>query len=198
MSINWKNESNYKIYNRLVDLLSIFYNLFDRYLLCLGNKIKYLRKRGVKIGNNCSVITQPKNFGSEPWLIEIGNKVTIANGVVFINHDGASRVFRNLIPSSSKYGNRFGTILVGDNSFVGINSVLLPGTKVGENVIVAAGSVVKGELNSNGVYGGVPAKLICSLEHYMEKYRVEMIQIRSTNKNQLRKELTMYFWKEHR
>ena len=37
--------------------------------------ISHARKRGVKIGTNCRVYTQ--NFGSEPWLISIGNNVTI-------------------------------------------------------------------------------------------------------------------------
>lgn len=51
-------------------------------------------------------------------------------------------------------------IVIGNNAFIGANCTILPGTIIHDNVIVAAGAVVKGELASNAMYGGIPCKLI--------------------------------------
>jgi acetyltransferase-like isoleucine patch superfamily enzyme len=198
MSLPWKNESNFSILRRLKLILGIFIDTLDRYVLCMGNKIKYLRKKGVKIGKQVSIICDVKNFGSEPWLIEIGDRVTVTGGVVFINHDGASRVFRTSIPGSSRFGNKFGPIKIGHGSFIGINSVLLPNTIIGDNVIVGAGSVVSGNLPPNMVYAGVPAKPICTLDEYVDSYKKQMIPIHTESREALRKQLTSHFWGEIR
>ncbi len=51
-------------------------------------------------------------------------------------------------------------VFIGDNVFIGANCTLLPGAVVGNNVVIAAGSVVKGALDCNAIYGGVPCKKI--------------------------------------
>lgn len=60
-----------------------------------------------------------------------------------------------------------GETIIGDNVFVGMNSIILMGTQIGNNVIVGAGSVVSGHVPSDCVVAGNPAKVIRSLkEHY--------------------------------
>jgi acetyltransferase-like isoleucine patch superfamily enzyme len=54
---------------------------------------------------------------------------------------------------------------------------ILPNTKIGSNVIVGACSLVKGELKSNSVYAGVPARYICSTEDYLEKIESQLDNI---------------------
>jgi len=51
-------------------------------------------------------------------------------------------------------------VAIGNNVFIGANSTILPGAIINDNVVIGAGSVVKGELTPNGVYAGVPARLI--------------------------------------
>lgn len=51
-------------------------------------------------------------------------------------------------------------IIIGNRCWLGTNSVLLPGVTLGDNVIVAAGSVVTKSFSSNLVIGGVPAKIL--------------------------------------
>src|SRR3972149_1934361 len=99
--------------------------LYKYYVLCRGNLIKYLRYLGVHIGENCELWNLPDDYGSEPWLIEIGNQVTITAGVRLITHDASSRLFRNTLPDSSPYGNRFGKIKILDNCFIGVNSIIV-------------------------------------------------------------------------
>jgi acetyltransferase-like isoleucine patch superfamily enzyme len=143
-------------------------------------------------------LNHPHNYGSEPWLIDIGNKVTVTYGVFFLTHDASSRLFRDSLAGSSVFGNRFGQIQVKDNCFIGVNSIILPGTTIGPNSIIGAGSVVAKDVPPNTVVAGVPAREISSLDSYIEKYQERMIPIDADNREDLRKELTQYFWGEER
>jgi acetyltransferase-like isoleucine patch superfamily enzyme len=168
------------------------------YIVFKGNRTKYLRSLGVKIGSDCQILNRPINYGSEPWLIEIGNNVTVTNGVFLLTHDASSRLFRESLANSSKFGNRFGTVRVLDNCFIGINSIILPGVTIGPNSIVGAGSVVVRDVPPNTVVAGVPARIISDLDIYIKKYQERMVNIKSYNREDLRKELTLYFWGEER
>jgi len=172
--------------------------LLKYYLLYKGNLVNYLRYLGVRIGENCELWNLPEDYGSEPWLIEIGDQVTITAGVRFITHDASSRLFRKTLPDSSLYGNRFGRIHVLDNCFIGINSIILPGVKIGPNSIVGAGSVVVKDVPPNTVVAGVPSRMIGSLNEYIERYKEKIVPIKSKNRKDLRRELTLYFWGEER
>ncbi len=172
--------------------------LFRQYLVMRGNNVRYLRSLGTRIGELCEILTPVKNFGSEPWLIELGNRVTISQGVLFITHDGSSRLFRHQLAGSSPWGNRFGPIRIGDNSFVGANATLLPNIEVGPNSIVGAGSLVNRTVPAATVVAGVPARRICSLAEYIECYQAKAIPIAATTRQGLRDELTQQFWGEWR
>ncbi len=132
--------------------------------LISANKVAKIR--GVKYGTNPKFAT--KNFGSEPYLIEVGDNFETSSSVSFITHDGGLGVLRNLYSEFNDI-DMFDKIIVGDNVFIGMNVTILYGTKMGNNIIVGAGSVVKGELKSNSVYAGVPAKYICSIDEYKNK-----------------------------
>lgn len=58
---------------------------------------------------------------------------------------------------------------IGNNVFIGMRSIILQGANIGDNVIIGAGSVVSGKVESNSVYAGNPAKKICSLEEHKNK-----------------------------
>ena len=70
-------------------------------------------KAGMRVGEGVRFIGA-HNFGSEPYLIEIGDNVTISSEVSFINHDGGTVVIKRLDPS--KYANvlKFGRIIIED------------------------------------------------------------------------------------
>lgn len=164
-----------------------------------GNKVKFLNYLGAKIGENCSILNKIGDY-SEPWLVQIGDNVTIASGVLLITHDGATRLFRkDYEKTNQKYGNNFGTILIQDNCFIGANSIILPNTTIGSNTIIGAGSVVSSHNVPSGVvYAGNPARMICSYEEYKDKQISMMFEVSSNDRKSLRKELTMKFWKEIR
>lgn len=123
----------------------------------------YWRKKGVQIGENVRILTDL--FLTEPYLIRIGNHVTLAGGVTFLNHDGAVWLFREEFPNLQ----RFGTIIIEDNCFIGQNVLLLPGIKIGPDAIVAAGAVVNTDVPPGTIYGGVPARQLSTVEGYKQK-----------------------------
>ena len=127
--------------------------------------IGYARKLGVSIGENCQLLTSPDCFGSEPWLIRIGDHVEITYGVRFITHDGGAWVLRDKHQDLDVFGN----IVVGNNVFIGMNSIILPGVHIGDNCVIGAGSVVTRDVPSDSVAAGVPARRIGSLEEYEQK-----------------------------
>jgi acetyltransferase-like isoleucine patch superfamily enzyme len=129
-------------------------------------KLRSFIKRGLQIASDCRLTSVP-NFGSEPYLISIGRHVTIASNVAFITHDGATWVIRD----QPKYRGvlKFGRITVHDNCFIGYGSTVLPGVSIGPNSIVAAQSVVTKDVPPNTVVGGVPARVITSIEEYAGK-----------------------------
>jgi len=117
-------------------------------------KIKFMRKKGMKIGEDCRLNTL--SFSTEPYLIEIGNHVAIAGGSEIITHDGAIWCFLDELPSTDV----FGKVKIGNNVFIGDNCTILPNTTIGDNCIVGAGSVVRGKFPENSVIIGNPAKIV--------------------------------------
>lgn len=128
--------------------------------------IKVAIHQGMKVGENLYVQGIP-NFGSECFLIEMGDNVTIAEGVSFINHGGDGRVTKRI--EKYKDGRTFGRIKIGSNTFIGKGAVLLPGVSIGSNCIVGSMSVVSTSVPDNSVYAGAPAKFICTIEQYGDK-----------------------------
>lgn len=127
-----------------------------------SSPIRYARKLGVQIGENCFINTH--HWGSEPYLIVIGNNVQVTDGVVFHTHGGA-HVVRKYIPEFDI----FGKIEVKDWAYIGSGSHILPGVIIGEGALIAAGSIVTKSVPSGEVWGGVPAHKISTVEEYIEK-----------------------------
>ncbi len=126
----------------------------------------YRQEFGVTIGANCRIMSKHLDlFGSEPYLISIGNNVTITEDVKFISHDGGVGIFRKEIPGL----NVFGRIVIKDNCFIGVNSVLMPNIVIGPNAVVGAGAVVTKDVPENTVVTGVPAKPLMSIQEYKDK-----------------------------
>lgn len=169
-----------------------------RWGVCHGNSVVYLRRRGARIGAQATLLNRVEDFGTEPWLVEIGSRVTVAAGVLLLTHDGASRVFRHRIEGGSPFGNRFGTIRILDNCFIGARSILLPGITIGPDSIVGAGSVVTQDVAPRTVVAGHPARALADLDGYIETYRRKMVPDLPANRRDLRRDLTVRLWGEER
>ena len=146
--------------------------------LYMKNYIKYLKKNGMKIIGNPNYIGTDVHFdGTDYGLITINDNVTISKEVMFLTHDYSMHtVIKNLeINNKHLYNPEKGAlakvqgIYVGKNSFIGARASLLPGTKIGENVIIGACAVVKGNIPDNSVALGNPCKVICKTSDLIDK-----------------------------
>jgi carbonic anhydrase/acetyltransferase-like protein (isoleucine patch superfamily) len=124
------------------------------------------RAQGVRIGEGCRIYIS--QFGSEPFLIQVGSRVTITSGVRLITHDGSTALVRD---TAGRRFQRYGPISIGDDVFIGINSIVLPGVSIGSRVVVAAGSVVTKSIPDGVVVGGNPARVIASFDEYSDRVR---------------------------
>lgn len=103
-------------------------------------------------------------------LITIGVDCVVSKRVVFLTHDYSLTTGLKAIGKTPEVDKMIvDTITLGNNVFVGLGSTLLPGTNIGDNCIIGAGCVVKGDIPSNSVVIGNPAKVICSLSDYANK-----------------------------
>ena len=124
---------------------------------------EYFRKQGTQIGEGCLIV--PRQLGTEPYLIKIGNHVVINQGVMIHTHDGGTWIFRRELPELRV----FGPVVIEDNCFIGQNSQILPNVTIGRNSIVGAGSVVITDVPPNSIVMGVPARRLGSVKKYKEK-----------------------------
>lgn len=132
--------------------------------------IKALRtKYHIDIGENCIVWSPNKVYidVQRPHLLHIGDYVKITSGVNIICHDYSRSVLMG-IPDYENVGEASETY-IGNNVFIGMNSVILMGTVIGNNCIIGAGSIVSGKFDSNSVIAGNPARKICSIDEYYHK-----------------------------
>lgn len=123
---------------------------------------EYRLLKGMKIGKNCNIYSWDTIDAGHPKLISIGDNVTISSNVTILTHDASTNIV--------ECGTKLGRVSIGNNVFIGTRSVILCNTHIGNNIIIGAGSVVTHDLHDNGVYAGVPAKYICSMDEYKKKY----------------------------
>lgn len=181
--------------NRLVRAAARYF----RYIFInRGSKVDYLRTLGMRIGSGCEIMSSIPSFGSEPYLISIGDRCTISGGVLLITHDGSSRIYRNLVDGNDRFGNLYGRIEICDDVFVGAGSIVLPNVYIGHHSIVAAGSVVTRDVEPRTVVAGNPARVIGNLDETIRKHSAKMVEITARNRTELRQQLTRYFWEEIR
>ena len=128
---------------------------------------KYLRDSHILAEVGEYVRFQPRLIPLYPELIKLHNNIMIAAGVRFVAHDASYTILNKL--GIGKFPERVGCIEVMDNVFIGYNATILPNVRIGENVIVGAGSTVTKDLEPNGVYVGTPAKRIGSFDDYVQK-----------------------------
>lgn len=125
-----------------------------------------LIKMGMKVGKNFQRLNGVILDPSHCWLIEIGDNVTMAPRVHVLCHDASTKKFLNYT--------KIGRVSIGDNTFIGAETVVLPGVNIGNNVIIGANSTVTHDIPDNIVVAGTPAKMICTLEEYLQKEKKRM------------------------
>lgn len=111
----------------------------------------------VQIGHSCSIGRGNQIIGHQS--IEIGNDVFTGPNVYITdqNHSYGDVT----IPIGRQWPEN-NPVVIGDGCWIGTGAIILPGTRLGRNVAVAGGAVVRGEFPDNCVIAGVPAKIVRS------------------------------------
>jgi acetyltransferase-like isoleucine patch superfamily enzyme len=115
-------------------------------------RIAYLRMTGISIGRNC-MISWGAKLDVRGGNIIIGDRCIITHGCIILSHDRA----RKRIDPNDKGS---GTVRLGNDVFIGVNSVILRDVTIGDCSIVGAGSVVTKDVPPFVVAAGNPAKII--------------------------------------
>lgn len=114
-------------------------------------RLALVKMGGVKCGK--SFIGQQVIFDSEhPENIEIGNYCAITMRCILLTH--------YVKPNGNSHVYETGKIKIGNNVFLGANTVITKAVTIGDNVIVGAGSIVTKDIPSNEIWAGVPARFI--------------------------------------
>lgn len=152
--------------------------------------IKYAKLLGVTIGEGCRLMgLQLHTFGSEPYLVRLGDRVTISTGARFITHDGGVWVFRGELPTLDV----FAPITVGNNVFVGANAMILKGVEICDDCIIGAGAVVTRPVPAGSVVGGCPARHIKTVDEYWSGIEESAVYIRGVSQEEKQRVLLEMF-----
>lgn len=127
-------------------------------------ELQILKERGLTYGNNFNFFNSHIDYG-HCWLVEIGDDVTITNSTI-LAHDASTKLH---------FGKaKIGKVKIGNRVFIGYNSVVLCNVTIGDDVIVAAGSIVTKSIPPNSIVAGNPARVIGTTSDYLEKHRQQL------------------------
>lgn len=157
------------------------------------DRVSYLRKKKVfgHIGNNVTIMDRKVPLYAN--LIRIHDNVRIASNVTFVTHD-VTHSMLNTMEGSSSHQETVGCIEIMDNVFIGTNVTILSNVRIGSNVIVAAGAVVTKDVPDNSVVGGVPAKVICTMNTYLQNRKESYPEYLKPRKQTVSPELEKWCW----
>lgn len=158
------------IKNLIYSLVILFLNSFVAYIpvMCVRNvfyklsgmklgkksyinmKLYVWRPYSVKIGNNCHI--NHEVFIDGRAGVTIGNNTSISHYVKIVT--GSHDIY------SQNFSPKFSPVIIGNNVWIGIGAIILPGVCIGDGAVVAAGAVVTHNVEPYSVVAGVPARKI--------------------------------------
>ncbi len=126
-------------------------------------EMRYLLEHGMTVGRNFACYSDYCFDSLFPWLIHIGDDVTISTDVRVLAHDASMKRSTGLV--------KLGRVVIGNNVFIGQRVSILCNTTIGDNVVVGTGSVCTGVIPSNTVVAGNPAKVLMSYDTFVAKHQ---------------------------
>lgn len=126
-------------------------------------ELEHLVSLGLVVGDNLRNHSEYAFDSLFPWLITVGDNVCISSNVKILAHD-----------TSTEYVNgytKIGSVTIGANVYIGYGATVLCNTRIGNNCIIGAGSVVTSDIPEGSVVAGNPARYICSITEFENKHK---------------------------
>jgi len=128
-----------------------------------------LKRLGLRSGRNLRLQPGAMIDRNHCWHITIGDDVTIAPGAFVFAHDASTKMHLGYT--------RIEKVEIGDRVFIGASAIILPGVRIGSDVVIGAGSVVSGDIPDNVVACGNPARAIGATDEWIARKRSEMASV---------------------
>jgi maltose O-acetyltransferase len=125
--------------------------------------VERLVAQGLEIGRGTFVARDAYLDPGHPWLITIGEDSGLSPGVIVMVHDASMKHHMG--------HTRIARVVIGDRVFVGVGAIILPGTRVGDDSIIGAGAVVRGDIPAGSMVVGNPAKVVSDVKSVADWHR---------------------------
>ena len=159
-----KNSIQFDIHFLRTRFFMFLFNIIPNFYILKHIKCLFLKFSGVKVDLNGSYILSP-------FIVDKADLIFIHKGTfinIYVHMDGNAKIS---IGKDTKIGPfckfyttnhddkdlKFLPIEIGKNVWIGANCTILPGTQIKDNIKIAAGSVVKGDIDTGNIWAGVPA-----------------------------------------
>ena len=136
----------------------------------LARRWAQLRALGMQIGDDVHLPASTWIDTSHCFLISIGDHCGFGDECLILAHDAQMDEFLDAA--------RIGRVIIHPSCHIGARSIILAGVEIGPRTIVGAGSVVSRSLPADTVCAGNPARVICTIEEYLDKHRRRLVEVR--------------------
>jgi len=134
-----------------------------RIFKALRGPVAASRAMGCTVGEGCRILS--KIVTTEPWLVTVGDRVTISSNVTLVTHDGTGWLHRD--GRGRRY--RYAPVTIGSDVFIGTGAIIMPGVVVGDRSVVGAGAVVTKSVPEGTVVAGNQARPVTSYDALMRR-----------------------------
>lgn len=148
-----------KIKRFIVGILRMLSNV----IIIPSVRMTLFRLSGLKVGNNVFINMGLHIVDNYENLIEIGDRVAIAPNVHLV---AVSNPNYSILSKIEKYCTR-GRIKIGEDSWLGVGAVVLPGVTIGKCCVIGSNAVVTKDVDDYSIVAGIPAKKIGETKDYI-------------------------------
>lgn len=132
----------------------------------LRRRWQKLRAAGMHIGDDVNLPASTWIDSSHCYLISIGDHTGFGEECLILAHDAQMDEYLDAA--------RIGRVVIHESCHIGARSIILAGVEIGPRTLVGANSVVAQSLPPDTVCAGNPARVICSLDDYLERHRARL------------------------
>jgi maltose O-acetyltransferase len=128
-----------------------------------------LRDQGMHIGDDVWLPASTWIDTAHCHLISVGDHTGFGEDCMLLAHDAQMDEYLDAA--------RIGRVVIRESCHIGARCVVLPGVELGPRTIVGANSVISRSLPGDSVCAGNPAKVLCSLDEYLERHRQRLREV---------------------